>query len=266
MKQLILLLLLFCSAECSFGQEIESIKKEAQKAKEQSEKNSVPNHHNGQHNNHQDQQNLNDGGSGLGGFCFNLLGGIIYTANGKYNSKQVERQVYRNKGFELDLRTGFEPGNLNLYAGKIGYNTGVFSFDCRLNNFVQRNSNGNLTSMNTFDLRYLQLNLINNKHLNLRVGTGAYFDPIGEDWSLFSGSTDYYFKDRFQVGFEYLYAGNSGTKAREEINFKLAYAWLNQPKIRLDAFVFGMNQTYYGSIRINTFGVGINIRPNLGIH
>lgn len=266
MKQLVLMLSFFCLAELSFGQEIESIKKEAQKAKENRENNSEPRANTGQNNNQHNQQNLNDGGSGFGGFCFNLLGGIIYTANGKYNSKQVERQVYRNKGFEFDMRSGFEPGNLNLYSGRIAYNTGVFSFDGRLNHFVQRSSSGNLSSMNTFDLRFLQLNLINNKHLNLRVGAGSYFDPIGEDWSLFSGSADYYFKDHFQVGLEYLYAGNSEIKAREEINFKMAYALINQPKIRLDAYVFGMNQTYYGQIHLNTFGVGVNIRPNLGIH
>ena len=266
MKQLLLIISIFFLAELSYGQEIESIKKEAEKAKSQRENNTKPGTHSDTRNHTDNRQSLNEGGSGLGGFCFNLLGGLIYTANGKYNSRQVERGVYRNKGFEFDLRSGFEPANLNLYSGRLAYNTGVFSFDCRLNNFVQRNSKGSISSMNTFDIRFLQINFINNKHFNLRLGAGVYFDPFGVDWAMYSGSADYYFKDRFQLGFEYLYAGNSGIKAREEMNFKLAYALINQAKIRLDALVFGMSQTYYGKIHVNTFGVGVNIRPNFGIH
>jgi hypothetical protein len=70
--------------------------------------------------------------------------------------------------------------------------------------------------------------------------------------------------ENFQLGLEYIYAGNSGIKALEEFNMKLAYSIIKKPNKRVDIVAFGMNQLYYNTIRLNTFGIGINYRPQFG--
>ena len=256
------------------AQEIDAIKKEAQKAKEQRESKS-DNQRGSERQGNQNNQNYDSHhyDSGLGsslGACFNCFGGIanltslIFTSNANFNKKQLENQIYRNKSLELDLKLGVDPINPTLFSGRVAYHTGAFSFDYRRNLIYEKTFRGNTDYLSTVDFRFLQFNLVNVKSFNLRVGTGLYIDPIKEYWPEYSGSADFYFLDNFQIGFQYIYAGNEGIKALEEFNMKLAYSIINKPNKRVDIVAFGMNQLYYNTIRLNTFGIGINYRPQFG--
>jgi hypothetical protein len=269
MKQIILLLTFFTFYNIATAQDIDAIKKEAQKAKEQRKKNEVKPKTNSQQEENSRQNYSDDNNDGSGGLLFNILFAIptyFYNSNHNFNKSQFEKEIFRNKCFEFDLRGGIEPKYPNLYSGKIGYHTGLFSFDYRLNYFIEKNYSGKKDFMNTVDFRFLQLNLFNKKHFQLRLGTGLYIDPINEYWTEYSGGFDIYFKKNFQFGMEYIYAGENDLVAREEVNFKLAYALVNKPKTRLDIVAFGMNQTYYRTVRLNTFGIGIIIRPQFSTY
>jgi len=274
MKLFFLLFIFLSSQSLLVAQEIDAIKKEAQKAKEQRESKS-DNQRGSERQGNQNNQNYDSHhyDSGLGsslGACFNCFGGIanltslIFTSNANFNKKQLEKQIYRNKSLEFDLKLGVDPINPTLFSGRVAYHTGAFSFDYRRNLIYEKTFRGNTDYLSTVDFRFLQFNLVNNKSFNLRVGTGLYIDPIKEYWPEYSGSADFYFLDNFQIGFQYIYAGNEGIKALEEFNMKLAYSIINKPNKRVDIVAFGMNQLYYNTIRLNTFGIGINYRPQFG--
>jgi hypothetical protein len=274
MKLFFILFIFLSSQSLLVAQEIDAIKKEAQKAKEQRESKS-DNQRGSERQGNQNNQNYDSHhyDSGLGsslGACFNCFGGIanltslIFTSNANFNKKQLENQIYRNKSLEFDLKLGVDPINPTLFSGRVAYHTGAFSFDYRRNLIYEKTFRGNTDYLSTVDFRFLQFNLVNNKSFNLRVGTGLYIDPIKEYWPEYSGSADFYFLDNFQIGFQYIYAGNEGIKALEEFNMKLAYSIINKPNKRVDIVAFGMNQLYYNTIRLNTFGIGINYRPQFG--
>jgi hypothetical protein len=274
MKHFFLLFILLSSQSLLVAQEIGAIKKEAQKAKEQRDSKSgnqkAPERQGNQNNQNYDSHHYDSGLGGSLDACFNCFGGIatltslIFTSNANFNKKQLENQIYRNKSLELDLKLGVDPINPTLFSGRVAYHTGAFSFDYRRNLIFEKTFRGNTDYLSTVDFRFLQFNLVNKKSFNFRVGTGLFIDPIKEYWPEYSGSVDIYFMENFQLGIEYIYAGNSGIKALEEFNMKLAYSIINKPNKRVDIVAFGMNQLYYNTIRLNTFGIGINYRPQFG--
>lgn len=108
-----------------------------------------------------------------GGACFWNIGAFIVNGGLMHHSELMSHrhEVFRTLSIHAKLAGGTLPGKNILIMPEVRGNWGLFSTDLRLSQLSEPNE-----SYTTFDWQILQLNFVQTRDINFRVGSGFMSD------------------------------------------------------------------------------------------
>jgi hypothetical protein len=119
-------------------------------------------------------------GSG-GGSCFVDIGLYMLTGGIRYHKDlmQNKEEVFQMVSINAKANIGSMPGYNTMFIPQIRGNWGLFSTDIR-NFFIFEQDANASDSYSTLDWQIIQLNLVQIKDFNLRIGTGISYERFSE--------------------------------------------------------------------------------------
>jgi hypothetical protein len=124
-------------------------------------------------------------GGGFGYFFFNFIGsGLV---DWQRASLQKRGEVPMVLSLEAFGQAAIQPSSYYIFLPRVRGNWGIFFSDFRMN-YLLEESIGGAKELATFDWQIIGLNVVNNKNVTARIGTGMMTENFGEHRS-FSEST-----------------------------------------------------------------------------
>ena len=276
-KGILLILLIFGVFALGFGQINDRIKNESNRNTNNRSNTNTGNSGNSGNSG----TNFGDGGGGdgCGGCASGCLSGCASLGCGmmlngmfrgfwQYNRRIMDKKPEVPRVISLDVMVhgglGLNTNNTYVVMARVRGNLGFFSTDFRFFNRYE-NGVGFIDSWKTLEWQILQLNLVQGKYANLRIGSGIYvqnfdnrvFNEHTLGLSLYAPSLGGAGDFEYRIVPDY----NTGQLPRQEVNMAFRKRFIDFDHLHVYGTVGGMYQNFYrGVIAWSGFaGVHINL-------
>lgn len=200
------------------------------------------------------------GGLGFEVFYF-LFDGLGYI----HAEKTKNRDRYPAfLSLDVNLQGAIQPSSYYVIQPRIRGTWGLFSSDFRMSYLIEEDVDG-WKHIRTSDWQIFQLNLITNRFLTLKVGTGALQEEFG-DRNVFSESgimVNVHAPDQSKLlGFEFRFAidGKTNTAVRQEFNVQYQHQVFQKSILHGYVSLGGLYQRHYESINVWGIQTGLVFR------
>ncbi len=202
-----------------------------------------------------------DSGVGLDVFFF------LFDGLGSLHTSKIHGDRSRYPSIisvDVALQGAIKPSSYYIFQPRIRGNFGLFSTDFRLNYLIEEDVEG-LKHIRTNDWQVLQLNLITNRFITFRIGTG-FMQEAFESNRYFSESSamlNLHAPDQSKVlGFEFRFAKDwdTGINPRRELSVQYQHQIFQASVLHGYISLGGIYQRYYNSIDVWGIQTGLVFR------
>lgn len=198
------------------------------------------------------------GRSGGGGSCFVDIGLYMLTGGIRYHKDllQNKNEVFQMVSINTKANIGGMPGYNAMFIPQIRGNWGLFSTDIR--NFFIFEQDANASDVySTLDWQIIQLNLVQIKDFNFRIGTGISYERFsGKFYNENSLAMDGFLNNnKYTLGGELRYAHDYFTRNiyRVEGNVAAGIRFLEMKNQKAYFNMGLMYQNYF--LKVNNWGI-----------
>jgi len=203
------------------------------------------------------------GGGGGGGFFADFLfNGIVQWQSFKLND---DRENYPAMvSLDVMVQGAVKPSSYYMLWPRVRGNWGIFSSDFRMNYLIEEDVDG-YKHIRTNDWQIIQLNIVTNKFVTARIGTGIMQEAFGSRRSFNESAflLNIHAPDQTKnLGFEYRFSKDwdTGANPRREFSVQYQHEIFSAGALHGYASVGGVYQRYYNSITVWGIQAGIIFR------
>ncbi len=209
------------------------------------------------------------------GFFSNIFSSVfisIFKGIGYLQKETLSKKFEQPRIFSLDafVIAGYNPlSNYYLIQPRIRGTWGIFGTDFRFYQIIEPRLNYT-DNIKYYDWQFLQLNILNIKPVNIRIGTGLTFESFKDSidyLNIFSENTlgvdVYLMQDKLKLSTEgrLIYSESRKMSIRKELSLNVAYKIYGKEQgFHFYANIGGTFNQFYNSVNVWTANTGLSFR------